>query len=153
MESATRKQKQLIHILERQLIDKALLDDKGYHLMLMGWFGKASSKELTSEEASFLIHQLVRMGGVITESPEQHRRIPTHRFDEESSVEGLRHEVLQLAKERYGEDFEKPLAALCRKLHIDDYNKMDVRHAKAIKEALIRLETEGPYQAKKKRSE
>jgi hypothetical protein len=152
MELATKKQKQIIHILEHQLINKRLLDDKGYHRMLMEWFGRGSSKDLTREEASFLIDRLVKMGGVITHDSHT-RPIPAHRFEEESSIEGLRHEVMQLAKERYGEDFERPLAALCKKLHIDDYTQMDVRHAKAIKEALLRLEAEGPYEAKQKRPE
>ncbi len=148
MVPATKKQKQIIHILEHQLIDRGLLDDKGYHLMLMEWFDSESSKDLTREEASFLIDRLVKMGGVITHDSHT-RPFPAHRFGEESSIEGLRHEVMQLAKERYGENFERPLAALCRKLHIDDYTRMDVRHAKAIKEALLRLEAEGPYEKKK----
>jgi hypothetical protein len=154
MEQVTRKQKQIIHILEHQLVRKGLLDDRGYHLMLMGWFGKGSSRDLTHEEASFLIDQLVKMGGVITWAPKhagQGRRIPAHRFAEESSIEGLRHEVIQLAKERYGEDFERPLAALCRRFEIDDYRSMDIRHAKALKETLLRMEAEGPYTGEKKR--
>ncbi len=149
MESATKKQKQIIHILEHQLINKGLIDDGGYHLILLEWFGKGSSKDLTQEEASFLIDKLVKMGGVITHDSHT-QPIAPHRFEEESSIEGLRHEVIRLAKERYGEDFEKPLAALCEKLHIDDYTRMDVRHAKAIKETLLRLEAEGPYERKKK---
>ncbi len=147
MENATKNQKQIIHILEHQLIDKGLLDDKGYHLMLIEWFGRGSSRDLTREEASSLIDRLVKMGGVITHGSHT-RPIPAHGFGEESSIWGLRHEVMQLAKERYGEDFDRPLAALCRKLHIDDYTSMDVRHAKAIKEALLRLEAEGSYKGK-----
>jgi hypothetical protein len=149
----TRKQKQIIHILEHQLIGKGLLDDKGYHLILMGWFGKKSSRDLTHEEASFLIDQLVKMGGVITPSPGREGSkglISFRRFHEESSLEGLRKEVLQIAKERYGKDFERPLAALCRHLNIEDYRSVDVRHGKALKDALLRLQSEGPYGRGKK---
>ncbi len=143
----TRKQKQIIHILEHQLIEKGLLDEAGYRLMLMGLFGKESSINLRYDEGAALIDQLVRMGGKLTWSPKRRGRM----FNEEASIEGLRREVIQLAKERYGEDYEKPLIALCRKLRIDDYATMDVRHAKAVKETLLRLENEGPYTAKKAR--
>jgi hypothetical protein len=153
MERITRKQKQIIHILEHQLVRKGLLDERSYHLLLMGWFGKGSSRDLAQEEASFLIDQLVKMGGVITWSPKHAKggqRTPAHGFGEESSIEGLRHEVIKLARERYGENFERPLAALCRRFEIKDYRSMDVRHAKALKETLLRLEMEGPYTGKRK---
>jgi Bacteriophage Mu, GemA protein len=144
----TRKQEQLIHILERQLVRKELLDDRGYRHLLTKWFGRNSSRELTPEEASLLIDRLVQMGGVISRRPghdSRRRRILASRFHEESSMEGLRNEVLQIARERYGEDFGKPLAALCRKLNIPDYSSMDVRHGKALKKTLLRLEAGGPY--------
>ncbi len=147
----TRKQKQIIHILEHQLIGRGVIDEKGYRLILMGLFGKESSRDLTHAEASQLIDQLIEMGGVITHGENSHY-IPAQRSMEESSIEGLRQEVVRLAKERYGEEFEKPLAALCSKLHIDDYASMDVRHAKAVKETLLRLQAEGPYTPGKKRA-
>ncbi len=154
MKRSTKKQKQIIHILEQQLIRKGAIDEKGYRLILMGLFGKESSRDLSHAEASRLIDQLVKMGGEITwaqKDGSQMHRIPAERFEEPSSIEGLRHEVVLLAKERYGEEFDRPLAALCKKLHIDDYTSMDVRHAKAVKETLLRLRTEGPYTSKKKR--
>jgi len=154
MERTTKKQKQIIHILEQQLIRKGVLDDKGYRLLLMGWYGRESSKDLSHAEASLLIDQLVKMGGEITFVPKHGsgaQRIPVHSFREEGSIEGLRKEIILLAKERYGEDFKKPLAALCRRFKIGDYASMDVRHAKAIKETLLRLQTEGPYTPKKNR--
>lgn len=150
MEGPTKKQKRIIHILEQQLIRKGLLDDKGYRLLLSVWFGRQSSLDLTHEEASFLIDQLVGMGGVISRVPghgSSRGRIHAERFHEESSVEGLRNEVIQIARERYGEDFVKPLEALCRKLNIEDYRTMDVRHGKALKKTLLRLQAEGPYRA------
>ncbi len=156
MERATNKQKQIIHILEHQLIAKGVLDDEGYRLILRGLFDRESSKDLSQAEASILIDQLVKMGGVITWAPKHGGhglRIPVRKFDEESSIAGLRHEIITLAKERYGEDFDKPLAALCRKFKIDDYRVMDVRHAKAIKETLLRLQAESLYKPKRKRSE
>jgi Bacteriophage Mu, GemA protein len=152
MKRSTKKQKQIIHILEHQLIMKGLLDEKRYRLVLMGMFGKESSRDLSHAEASQFIDQLLKMGGGTT-APKQDdhgQSVPATRFIEPGSLEGLRREVIQLAKERYGDAFEKPLAALCGKLHIDDYTSMDVRHAKAVKETLLRLEEEGPYKAKEK---
>lgn len=140
MSEPTKKQEQVIHILEQQLIRKGVLDDRGYRLLLNGWFGRQSSADLTREEASLLIERLVRMGGVITSV--RKRGVRLH---EESSIEGLRREVVQIARERYGEDFEKPLKALCARLNIPDYRSMDVRHGKVLKETLLRLQTEGPY--------
>jgi hypothetical protein len=153
MEHSTKKQKQIIHILEHQLVSMGLLDDKGYRLLLMGWFGRESSRDLSHEEASVLIDQLVKMGGVISRGAKlsghgQHN--PVQRFVEEGSIKGLRNEIILIAKERYGEDFERPLTALCNKLNIRDYRSMDVRHAKAIKETLLRLQAAGPFSSKKK---
>lgn len=148
----TNKQKQIIHVLEHQLIQKGLLDDEGYHRLLMRRFGKQSSRDLTREEASSLIEELVRMGGVISRQPKHSGRsgIAASGIHEESSIEGLRLEVVEIAMERYGENFERPLAALCRKLNIEDYRSMDVRHGKALKDALLRLQAEGPYSAGRK---
>lgn len=146
-EGPTRKQEQLIHILERQLVRRELLDDRGYRHLLKKWFGKDSSRDLSPEEASILIDRLVQMGGVVSRGP---AAVRAGKFHEESSLEGLRSEVLQIARERYGEDYEKPLAALCRKLNIEDYRTMDVRHGKALKKTLLRLQAEGPYSQPKK---
>jgi len=156
MVEPTKKQRQVIHILEQQLIRKGLLDEKGYRLVLMSWFGRESSKYLNREEASFLIDQLIQMGGVVSRAPKQggrRERIQAIGFHEESSIEGLRDEVLRIAKERYGKDFEKPLAALCRKLKIEDYRTVDVRHGKVLKETLLRLQAKGPYPRTRKRGE
>jgi Bacteriophage Mu, GemA protein len=145
MKQTTKKQKQIIHILEQQLIRNGLLDEGGYRLVLRALFGRESSTDLSLEEGSVLIDQLVQMGGVIAGVPKHGRRMQVRRFGEESSIDGLRREVLQLAKERYGDNFERPLKALCRRFNVDDYSSMDVSHAKAIKETLERLQAEGPY--------
>jgi Bacteriophage Mu, GemA protein len=148
MKRTTKKQKQIIHILEQQLIRKGLLDEGGYRLMLGSMFGRDSSRDLSHEEGSELIDQLVQMGGAISWVPEHGGRgqhMQPHRYGEESSIDGLRREVIRLARERYGDDFERPFRALCRRFNVDDYSLMDVRHAKAIKEALERLQEEGPY--------
>lgn len=69
MERATNKQKQIIHLLEHQLIVKEVLDDEGYRLILRGLLGRESSKDLSHAEASLLSDQLVKMGGEITSVP------------------------------------------------------------------------------------
>jgi hypothetical protein len=145
MKQTTKKQKQIIHILEQQLIRQGLLDEGGYRLMLRGLFGRESSKDLSLEEGSVLIDQLVKMGGVIAGAPKHGQRMQVRWFGEESSIDGLRREVIELAKERYGDDFDRPLKALCRRFNVGDYSSMDVSHAKAVKETLERLQAEGPY--------
>ncbi len=143
MKLTTKKQKQIIHILEQQLIRKGLLDEGGYRLVLESLFGRDSSRDLSHEDGSVLIDQLVRMGGVISWGRGQ--QMQAHGYGEESSIDGLRREVIRLAQERYGDDFDRPFRALCRRFNVDDYSLMDVRHAKAIKETLERLQEEGPY--------
>ena len=58
----------------------------------------------------------------------------------ESSLQGLRQEVQDLARERFGESWEQPLNMFCRRFGVQHYRWLDVSHAKAVKEALIRLQ-------------
>lgn len=67
----------------------------------------------------------------------------------ESSIEGLRKEVTDLARERFGEDYERPLNAFCRKFGVGHYRWLNVGHAKAIRERLKQLQAEGPYKLRK----
>lgn len=67
----------------------------------------------------------------------------------ESSIEGLRKEVADLARERFGEDYERPLNALCRKFGVGHYRWLNVATAKAIRERLKQLQAAGPYKLRK----
>ena len=52
------------------------------------------------------------------------------------SLMGLREEIEDLAHERYGDEFEAPLNALCRRFGVEHYRWLDLRHAKAVKRRL-----------------
>lgn len=67
----------------------------------------------------------------------------------ESSLDGLRREVADLARERFGEEFERPLNAFCRKFGIGHYRWLNVACAKVVRERLKELQAEGPYKRDK----
>ena len=62
----------------------------------------------------------------------------------ESSRRGLLDEVADLARQRFGADFVRPLNALCERFGVEGYRSMRVSQAKAVKAALIRLQREDP---------
>jgi len=57
----------------------------------------------------------------------------------ESSIEGLRQEICDLAKARWGDDFERSLNALCQRFGIRHWKWLDVAHGKEIKNAILRM--------------
>ncbi len=63
----------------------------------------------------------------------------------ESSLAGLKHEIIDIAKVRFGIGWEMPLNALCQRLAVQKWQWLDLRHAKAVKYTLLRLEREGQY--------
>lgn len=71
----------------------------------------------------------------------------------ESSRRGLLQEVADLAKQRFGEDFVRPLNALCERFKIEGYRSMRVSQAKAVKATLIRLQREDPRDIHRKDAE
>ena len=64
----------------------------------------------------------------------------------ESSRKGLIEELKDIAEERYGNDFEMPLNNLCKQFGVLRYQWLDMRHLKAVKAALIRLQEKGEYE-------
>lgn len=63
----------------------------------------------------------------------------------ESNIKGLKQEVVDLAAERFGENWEIPLNNLCKKFKVIKWQWLDVSHGKAVKETLLRLQGEGAY--------
>jgi DNA polymerase III epsilon subunit-like protein len=51
----------------------------------------------------------------------------------QSSIKGLREEIVDLAKVRWGDTWSSSLNSLCRKFGVDHYNFLDIGHAKAVK--------------------
>ncbi len=62
----------------------------------------------------------------------------------ESSIGGLRAEVCDLARERFGESWELPLNNFCRRFGMAKWQWLDVEHGKAVKQALMRLQAGKP---------
>ncbi len=71
----------------------------------------------------------------------------------ESSRRGLLQEVADLARQRFGDDFVRPLNALCERFKVEGYRSMRVTQAKAVKATLIRLQREDPRNVHRKDAE
>ena len=71
----------------------------------------------------------------------------------EPSRKGLLQEVADLAKQRFGEDFVRPLNSLCERFKVEGYRSMRVSQAKAVKATLIRLQREDPRDIHRKDAE
>lgn len=54
-----------------------------------------------------------------------------------SSLQGLRDEIKDLAKARWGAEWERSLINLCRKFGVDHYIFLDLAHGKAVKARLV----------------
>ena len=131
-QSITAKQIKLIHIGKNSL----RLDQDEYRMILRERYGVETSKDLTTEEASDLLEYFRGLGFPL-QRPER-APLPKH----ESSLFGLREEVRDLALMRWGEGWERPLNALCRRFGVDRWQWLDVKHGKAIKAWLMEHRTE-----------
>jgi len=129
-----KKQVQIIKIAQKQL---GMSDDE-YRLMLNERYWVNSCKDLTFEEASDLIDHFRKLGFRITGKKKAGKKY-------ESSRRGLIREVEDLARERYGEGWEEPLNALCRRFGTYRYQWLDVAHAKEVKKRLRIMQEIGPY--------
>ena len=118
------REKALIHIAKAQLG----MDDDTYREMLKNLTGKTSSKDLTPFEFDRVMRHLRRLGF-------RYRK----KGGFESSRKGLIEEIEALARERWGEGFERPLNSFCTCFEVEHYRWLDVRHAKAVKKALLRM--------------
>ncbi len=101
---------------------------------------KRLSAASSAEVARVLVYIHNRHG--VPENPKSEIRNPKLQY--ESSRRGLLQEVADLAKQRFGDDFVRPLNALCEKFKVEGYRSMRVSQAKAVKATLIRLQREDP---------
>ena len=124
----TPKQIKLIHVGMNRLH----LDQDDYRQILRERYGVETSKDLTTAQASDLLEYFTGLGF----PPRQRERTPLPKH--ESSLPGLREEVRDLARERWGNGWERSLNALCRRFGVDRWQWLDVKHAKAIKAWLIK---------------
>ena len=149
-----RKRVQLVHIAANEL---GLLDPKRhdtdpedeYHLILKRWNRPGTRQPVTSslqmsyqqlgellDFFSALGFKLRRKKGV---SPRP--RVPASpRPKYASSIAGLKEEITDLAKARFGESWELPLNNFCRRFGLQRWQWLDVAHGKEGKAALLRLQ-------------
>lgn len=93
--------------------------------------------EATPQEIVRVLEHITQKSGV--RSQESGKRY-------ESSLNGLKKEICDIAQKRFGLGWDPPLNALCKRLGVVKWQWLDLRHAKAMKETLIRLEREGEYE-------
>lgn len=123
----TPRQIKLIHVGMHRLH----LDQDEYRMILRERYGVETSRDLTIEQASDLLSYFESLGFLLR--PSGSAPLPRH----EASIAGLREEVRDLALERWGDGWERPLNALCRRFGVDRWQWLDVKHAKAIKGWLV----------------
>jgi hypothetical protein len=59
----------------------------------------------------------------------------------DSSIQGLRDEIADLAKARWGESWEMSLNSLCRRFGVRHWKWLDVAHGKEIKKTIQRMQS------------
>lgn len=60
-----------------------------------------------------------------------------------SSMQGLKEEICDLAKARWGEAWELPLNNFCLRFGVKRWQWLDVRHGRAVKDVLVRMQGTG----------
>ena len=113
-----------------------------------GVISKRLSEASPQEVARVLVYIHNRHG--ISDAPPP---TPSRGGQYESSRRGLLQEVADLAKQRFGNDFVRPLNALCERFRVEGYRSMRVSQAKAVKATLIRLQREDPRDIHRKDAE
>ncbi len=154
-----RKRIQLVHIAANEL---GLLDpkrhetdpDDKYHLILQRWNRQGtrqpvtSSTQMTYQQLGELLTFLKALGFKIrnkkTDRPaggaDRGQTKPEWK-KYESSVKGIKEEICDLARQRWGEEkWESALNALVRGFGVGHWKWLDVSHGKAVKAAIIRLQ-------------
>jgi len=114
-----------------------------------GVIGKRLSAASSAEVARVLVYIHNRHG--VLGNPKSEIRNPKLQY--ESSRRGLLQEIADLAKQRFGEDYVRPLNALCERFKVEGYRSMRVSQAKAVKATLIRLQREDPRDIHRKDAE
>lgn len=147
-----KKRIQLVHIAANEL---GLLDpkrhntdaDDDYHRILARWNRQGtrqpvtSSLQMTYEQLGELLDFFKGLGFKLKSNHPSPRPSPSRGEGGwkkyESSIKGLREEVVDLARVRWGDTWSSSLNSLCKKFGVDHYNFLDLSHGKAIKNKLI----------------
>lgn len=126
------------------------------HAMLGALFCQAqergiSSEQLRDEIAPGLIGRRLsaasekQIGLVLAHiaGPRPKLRTPNSGRSYTSSLKGLRDEICDLARERFGESWELPLNNFCVRFGVKRWQWLNVSHGRAVKAALVRLQNVG----------
>lgn len=121
--------------------------DKRNHL-LAALFAETKKKGIDADFLRDVIAKNIMAKRLSEATPQDIVKVLEHvtgRTRYESSLKGLKQEICDMAQKRFGLGWEPPLNALCRRLGVVKWQWLDLRHAKAMKETLIRLNEEGEY--------
>lgn len=124
-----KKQVQLIHIAKKNLN----MNDDEYRLVLSRW-NVTTCKDLSYRQAGEVIDYFKAIGFKL-QSKRPRRANDGKQYA--SSLQGLREEIVDLARERFGDTWERSLINLCRRYGVTHYRWTDMRHGKEIKRFLV----------------
>ena len=146
-----RKRVQLVHIAANEL---GLLDpkkhdtdpDDEYHTILKRWNRSGTRQPVTSslqmsyQQLGELLDFMSALGFKLkskhpSPQPSPPRVEGVKKYA--SSLDGLREEITDLARERWGAEHEQSLNKLCRKFGVSHWRFLNVNHGKAVKARLI----------------
>ncbi|MEK6744274.1 MAG: phage protein GemA/Gp16 family protein [Nitrospirota bacterium] len=156
-----RKRVQLVHIAANEL---GLLDpkkhdtdpDDEYHTILKRWNRPGTRQPVTSslqmsyQQLGELLDFMTALGfklkskgpgsgvqGPVHPSPQPSPpRVEGTSKKYASSLDGLREEITDLARERWGDSWEQSLNKLCRKFGVSHWRFLNVNHGKAVKQRI-----------------
>jgi len=127
----------LIKIAQKQI---GLSDDE-YRTILSDRYWVNSCTQLSYKDASDLIDHFKELGfRMKVKRGKQSMQRPRDVKRYKSSRAGLIEEIEDIARERFGEGWEVPLNALCRKFGVEKYRWLDISHGKVIKARLKEMQ-------------
>lgn len=145
MKKIEKIQIKLIKIAQKQI---GLSDDE-YRTILSDRYWVNSCTDLSYKDASDLIDYFKELGfRVKVKRGKGSTQLPKDLKRYKSSRSGLIEEIEDIAKQRYGEGWEAPLNALCRKFGVQRYQWLDISHGKAVKRRLLEMEEQNIKKAK-----
>ena len=137
-----KKRIQLVHVAKHQL---GLTDDN-YRAILSQW-SVASSKDMSLFQLGQLLDYFKvlgfrgRPGYKALASPSSAYSAPLREKKKyASTIAGLKDEITDLAKARWGGAWELPLNNFCLRFGIKRWQWLDVAHGKEVKAVLLRLQ-------------
>ena len=152
-----KKRIQLVHIAANEL---GLIDphrkhetdpDDDYRTILKRWNRPGTRQPVTSstqmsyQQLGELLDFLKALGFKLKRKDSPATEVTPPREERKqyaSSTQGLREEICDLAKARWGEEWERSLNNLCKRFGVDNWRWLNVNHAKAVKQRLMTWEAE-----------